>query len=161
MKATQDNAVWVSNNYKQVVHEDNWAKMSARDRVSKTPLVIEDASTTQATVLKPYDRPNSSTTYVLYNPTDGEVEHTVSATNTSATFTRQGDYINGQVAFSDLKEDRFYTLRVKRNSDNEVLYKDKLFVTNQTLDQINGDMYSINEGEYVEQQTSNNDYIVL
>lgn len=83
------------------------------------------------------------------------------ATNTSATFTRQGDYINGQVAFSDLKEDRFYTLRVKRNSDNEVLYKDKLFVTNQTLDQINGDMYSINEGEYVEQQTSNNDYIVL
>jgi hypothetical protein len=83
------------------------------------------------------------------------------ATNTFATFTRQGDYINGQVAFSDLKEDRFYTLRVKRNSDNEVLYKDKLFVTNQTLDQINGDMYSINEGEYVEQQTSNNDYIVL
>tara|TARA_R100001163_G_scaffold11614_1_gene10591 strand:- start:2802 stop:3164 length:363 start_codon:yes stop_codon:yes gene_type:complete len=83
------------------------------------------------------------------------------ATNTSSTFTRQGDYIKGVVAFSNLKEDRFYTLRVKRDSDNEVLYKDKLFVTNQTIDQVNGDLYSINNGEYVEQQTSNNDYIVL
>ena len=82
-------------------------------------------------------------------------------TNTSATFTREGDYIKGVVAFSDLKEDRFYTLRVKRDSDNEVLYKDKLFVTNQTIDQVNGNLYSINNGEYIEQETSSNDYIVL
>ncbi len=64
-------------------------------------------------------------------------------------------------AINQLKEDRFYTLRFKRNSDSEVLYKDKLFVTNQTISQVNGNLYSINNGEYVEQQTSNNDYIVL
>lgn len=85
----------------------------------------------------------------------------INATSTSESFIRQGDYIQGVVAFSDLKEDRFYTLRFKRNSDNEVLYKDKLFVTNQTISQVNGNLYSINNGEYVEQQTSNNDYIVL
>lgn len=83
------------------------------------------------------------------------------ATNTSATFTREGDYIKGEVSFSNLKEDRFYTLRIKRNSDNQVLYKDKLFVTDQTLDQVNNDLYSINEGQYVEQETSTNDYIIL
>lgn len=83
------------------------------------------------------------------------------ATNTSATFTREGDYIKGEVSFSNLKEDRFYTLRFVRNSDSEVLYKDKLFVTNQTIEQVNGDLYSINNGEYIEQETSNNDYIVL
>lgn len=83
------------------------------------------------------------------------------ATNTSATFTREGDFIKGEVSFSNLKEDRFYTLRFVRNSDSEVLYKDKLFVTNQTIEQVNGDLYSINDGEYIEQETSNNDYIVL
>lgn len=83
------------------------------------------------------------------------------ATNTSATFTREGDFIKGEVSFSNLKEDRFYTLRFVRNSDSEVLYKDKLFVTNQTIEQVNGDLYSINNGEYIEQETSNNDYIVL
>lgn len=83
------------------------------------------------------------------------------ATNTSATFTREGDFIKGEVSFSNLKEDRFYTLRFVRDSDSEVLYKDKLFVTNQTIEQVNGDLYSINNGEYIEQETSNNDYIVL
>lgn len=83
------------------------------------------------------------------------------ATNTSSTFTREGDFIKGEVSFSNLKEDRFYTLRFVRNSDSEVLYKDKLFVTNQTIEQVNGDLYSINNGEYIEQETSNNDYIVL
>lgn len=85
MKATQDNAVWISNSYQQGSTEDNWAKLGARYRVSKQPLVIQDASTTQATVHTPYDTPSSSATYVLYNSTDGEVTKTVTVVNNAAT----------------------------------------------------------------------------
>jgi len=83
------------------------------------------------------------------------------ATNTATTLTRVGDYIKAVLRYSNLKEDRYYTVRVKRTTDDEILYKDKLFVTNQTIDQVNNDMYSINEDEYTEQETSSNDYIVI
>lgn len=83
------------------------------------------------------------------------------AISTSQVFTRVGDLIRGDLSYSNLKEDRFYTVRVKRTTDDQILYKDKLFVTNQTIDQVNNDMYSINKDEYVEQETSTNDYIVI
>tara|TARA_A200000159_G_scaffold45545_1_gene41784 strand:- start:2833 stop:3192 length:360 start_codon:yes stop_codon:yes gene_type:complete len=78
----------------------------------------------------------------------------------SETYTRQGDYLKAVVAYTGLKEDRFYTLRATKTS-GDVVYKDKVFVTNQTIDQVNNEAYTINEDEYVEQATSNNDYIVL
>ena len=101
-----------------------------------------------------------------YHTTDLEVVLTDDitlndATNTSSVFTREGDYIKAEIAYSNLKEDRFYTLRVKLTTNNQIIYKDKMFVTNQTIDQVNGDLYSINNGEYVEQETSSNDYIVI
>lgn len=102
----------------------------------------------------------------IYDTTNVEVVLTdditlVDATNTAATFTRTGDYIKAELAYSNLKEDRFYTVRVKRTTDNAILYKDKLFVTNQVIDQVNNNMYSINKDEYIEKETSSNDYIVI
>lgn len=81
-------------------------------------------------------------------------------TPTESTFTRVGDYLKSNVAYSSLKQDRFYTFTIEK-STGSVIYKDKVFVTNQTLDQVNNDLYTINENEYVEQETSNNDYIVV
>lgn len=85
MKATQDNAVWVSNDYQQGSSEDNWAVAQATVRVPKAPLMIESATTTSATVHAPYGSPGTTEEYVLYNPTDGEVTHTVSLSNNVAT----------------------------------------------------------------------------
>lgn len=81
-------------------------------------------------------------------------------TPTESTYTRVGDYLRSEIAYSDLKEDRFYTFTIEKTT-GDVIYKDKAFVTNQTLDQVNNDLYTINENEYVEQETSNNDYIVI
>lgn len=53
----------------------------------------------------------------------------------------------------NLKEDRFYTLKVLNGTD--VIYKDRIFCTNQTVS-----TYSINNGEYVENST-NNDFIII
>lgn len=75
-------------------------------------------------------------------------------------FQRNGDFIRANISFEDLKEDRFYTLRIEKENVG-VIYKDKVFVTNQTIEQVEGDTYSINKDEYVEQDTSDNDYIVI
>ena len=53
----------------------------------------------------------------------------------------------------DLKEYNFYTIKVLNGTD-EVFYG-KIYCTNQTLSNL-----SINNGEYVEQE-SNNEYIIL
>lgn len=79
---------------------------------------------------------------------------------TNENFTRVGDYLKGELEFANLKQDRFYTLTLEK-STGDVIYKDKVFVTDQTLDQRDNDMYSINENEYVKNETDNNDYIVL
>jgi len=52
-----------------------------------------------------------------------------------------------------LTEDRFYTLTIKNGST--VIYKDKIFCTNQTVSD-----YTINNGVYTE-QSSDNDYIIV
>ena len=52
-----------------------------------------------------------------------------------------------------LVEDTFYTLTIKKSGS--VIYKDKIFCTNQTVTN-----YSVNNNEYDEQETTN-EFIVL
>jgi len=52
-----------------------------------------------------------------------------------------------------LVEDTFYTLTIKKSGN--VIYKDKIFCTNQTVTN-----YSVNNNEYEPQETTN-DFIVL
>ncbi len=80
----------------------------------------------------------------------------------SETFTREGDYIKCEIQFgagsAELINNRFYTLNLRNNVDKSV-YKDKLICTddyNSTTQD-----WDINEGEYTEHQTPNNDYIVI
>ena len=82
-------------------------------------------------------------------------------TPSASTVTQVGDFINYVFEVSNLKEARFYTLRVKRTSDDAVVYKDKVFVTDQGIDQSAKEKYTINKDEYVEKSTSDNDYIVI
>lgn len=44
--------------------------------------------------------------------------------------------------------------------DNNLIYRDKMFCTDQTVDQSNNEYYDINKGVYI-QRESNNDYIIL
>lgn len=114
-------------------------------------------TTTDAQVIKviPREYATSDISAKLTDDITGNV-----LTPTESTFTRVGDYLKSDVAYSSLKEDRFYTFTIEK-STGSVIYKDKVFVTNQTLDQVNNDLYTINENKYVEQETSNNDYIVV
>jgi hypothetical protein len=71
-----------------------------------------------------------------------------------------GNYIIIQDIFA-LVEGHFYDLTIKNTSDsNAIIYKDRIFATNQTIDQPTNQYYSINKDQYIE-HSSENDYIVL
>jgi hypothetical protein len=44
---------------------------------------------------------------------------------------------------------------------NTVIYKDRVFCTDQTVNQTNNDYYSVNSGEYTTENSYDNDYIIL
>jgi hypothetical protein len=58
-----------------------------------------------------------------------------------------------------LIEGRFYDLTIV--SSGEVIYKDKVFCTDQTVDQDTNNYYSVNDGVYTTENTYDNDYIII
>ena len=67
----------------------------------------------------------------------------------AAAFTKE---VNG-VTVSIFDEDTFYILTIKKSGG--VIYKDKIFCTNQTISS-----YTVNKNEYTQKETTN-DFIVL
>tara|TARA_R100000278_G_scaffold84697_1_gene64792 strand:+ start:1329 stop:1676 length:348 start_codon:yes stop_codon:yes gene_type:complete len=82
--------------------------------------------------------------------------------NTSVSYTvtptKTGDYMVLDQAFA-LKEGRYYDLEVKEGSD--VIYKDKIFCTDQTVQQSTNNYYTINSGTYTTDTTYDNELILL
>ena len=60
----------------------------------------------------------------------------------------------------DLIEGRYYDMRVSNTSET-VIFRDKIFCTDQTIDQMNDDYYDMNLGVYKQNQSGNNDYIIF
>ena len=105
-------------------------------------IILKPISTDQT--LKFIGRENVCDSIVLRDEQDN-TEVTI-----NASFSVVGYYLSADIIF-DLKEDRFYNLTAYNGSN--VIYKDKIFCTNQTN-------YSIHNGDYT-QHSSNNDYITL
>ena len=59
----------------------------------------------------------------------------------------------------NLVEGRYYDLTIKEG--NNVLYKDKIFCTDQTIDQQTNSYYTINDNVYTTENTYDNDYIII
>lgn len=64
----------------------------------------------------------------------------------------------------NLVEGHFYDFKVYLGIENltdlDIIYKGKIFCTDQNINQSINDLYTVNKNEYVS-QSSNNDYIVL
>ena len=78
--------------------------------------------------------------------------------------TNTGDFTKISLDIAGLKEGRFYSLTImdqKSNGDKYTVYKDRVFVTAQEIDQVEDKTYDINKDVYQEQETSDNDYIVI
>ena len=87
------------------------------------------------------------------------------STNTSTTYSSiststDKNYLVIAKALSPvLVESRFYDMTVKEGAN--IIYKDKIFCTNQTVDQANNDYYTMNSGEYTTEDSYDNDYIII
>lgn len=84
-------------------------------------------------------------------------DSTNEVTTASVNTVIEKDYLNITYAFN-LKEGRYYDLTLLNG--NEVIYLDKIFCTDQTINQDTNSYYSVNKDEYVS-KSGNNDYIVL
>tara|TARA_R110001592_G_scaffold77410_1_gene233026 strand:- start:152 stop:499 length:348 start_codon:yes stop_codon:yes gene_type:complete len=82
----------------------------------------------------------------------------VSISRNPTAFT-DGNYMAFTGSFGTLTEADFYTLEIK--SGTVVIYKDRVFCTDQTVNQVNNDYYSVNDGVYNTEDSFDNDYIIL
>jgi hypothetical protein len=86
-------------------------------------------------------REMNASTIVLRNETTNEIS------TIQATFSLDSYYLTTTTVF-DLKEFTFYNLTILDGAD--VVYKDKIFCTNQVLED-----YTVNQNQYVQNDTNN------
>ncbi len=108
------------------------------------------------------DSTNEITTYSLdsmeWENTD-EVWNAVDLNwNDAGGYFEENGYLVIQNEYS-LEEGRFYDLTIKEGE--EVIYKDKIFCTDQAIDQESNDYYSVNENVYTTEDSYDNDYIII
>jgi len=82
----------------------------------------------------------------------------VSITRNPTAFT-DGNYMTFTGSFGTLTEADFYTLQIKSGTD--VIYKDKVFCTDQEINQTANDYYSINKNQFVSDDSASNEYIII
>lgn len=94
---------------------------------------------------------------------DLTIKLTSESTNTpitiNSTSTIDGNYLQFDAVFGTLTEGDFYNLEV--SNANQIIYKDKVFCTDQTINQTNNDYYSINKNEFTSEDSYDNEYIII
>ena len=119
--------------------------------------------------LKVIPRLFNSVNNIVVRDNSTNKSYTYTNINTSFSVNNYMSIINQGSGYVDsssntiLKEGRFYDLSVF-GSSSKLLYKDKIFVTNQTINQANNNYYDINSGEYTtdsQAAMNDNDYIII
>ncbi len=127
--------------------------------------------TTSATgqTLKVIPRLFNSVNNIVVRDNSTNKSYTYTNINTSFSVNNYMSIINQGSGYVDsdsntiLKEGRFYDLTVY-GANTTLLYKDKIFVTTQTINQANNDYYDINNSEYTtdsQAAMNDNDYIII
>ena len=87
------------------------------------------------------------------------------STNVTVTYnitgvTTSGNYRTFQNTFSPvLVSNHFYDMTLSSGTD--VIFKDRIFCTDQTINQVDNDYYNLNEGQFTTDDSYNNEYIVV
>ena len=91
------------------------------------------------------------------------------STNTSTTYssistsTDKNYLVIAQALSPVLVEGRFYDMTIQETTGPKptIIYKDKIFCSQQLINQENGNYYSVNFNEYTTEDSYDNDYIVI
>ena len=85
----------------------------------------------------------------------------VNKTYTGLTQTISVNHLQVPITFSPvLTEGRYYDLTLKKPNGN-IIYKDKIFCTDQTINQAADQDYTVNKNEYTSDASYDNDFIIL
>ncbi len=110
----------------------------------------------------------NKTFYVIprkYDTGDITVRLRNETTNTSieiiSTPIVEGNYLKFDAVLGTLVENNFYTMELIASNGGDIIYKDKVFCTNQTIDQSNNNYFDINKNEYTTEDSYNNDYVII
>ena len=82
-----------------------------------------------------------------------EAQNKVIATDVDATFAEL-DYYYHNSNTQELIENQYYTITITNTTDNAIIFKDKMYCSDQTLSD-----YEISNGVYIEQSTGDNQFI--
>ena len=86
-------------------------------------------------------------------------ESTNKTITVDATSVIDGNYISFDAVFGTLTESDFYILDVIYS--NNIIYKDKIFCTDQAINQSNDEYYSVNKDQYISEESSDNEFIII
>lgn len=118
-------------------------------------MVIATTSATAQTFLV-IPRDYSLTTFIM-TIRDDSTNVSVNYTITGASVL--GNYVTFQNTFSPLLvKNHFYDFSL--TSGTNIIFKDRIFCTDQTINQVTNDYYKLNEGEFTTDNSFNNEYIV-
>lgn len=92
--------------------------------------------------------PRSFTSGNTYNVTIVNEQTNTEIYNQDVDTITENLYYNRLNAIFNVKQDNFYIVTVKSGSD--VIFKDKIFCTNQTISD-----FTVNDSQYTEQETTN------
>ena len=116
-------------------------------------IILTTSATAQSLSVIPRSYVSTFTLSIRDDSTN--VEKTYSITSA----VNSGNYLNFNNIFDPiLVENHFYDLKLISNG--EVIYKDRIFCTDQDIDQLNSDYYNLNSNEYLDYNGYDNTYLV-
>jgi hypothetical protein len=83
------------------------------------------------------------------------------------TVARDENYMNVYVYLDSLVEGDFYRLEILNTSSgstipqNTIIYKDRVFCTDQDINQNENEYYSVNKDRYISEESSDNEFIII
>ena len=81
--------------------------------------------------------------------------------NYSITASTVDDDLVFNVTFSPVLAEGLYYDMTLKNSSSKIIYKDKIFCTDQTINQTNNNYYTVNSGVYTTENSYDDDYITV
>jgi hypothetical protein len=118
-------------------------------------MIILTTSASQTFPIIPIQQVDLSGNSIALEFTNETTKEVITKTATTRTSTNDIYYL-GSTDLSFLKENVFYVLKAYFNVSGVVIYKDRVFVTNQPQSS-----YSINNGQYTTPNIDNNSYITI
>lgn len=77
----------------------------------------------------------------------------------SVTTATDGDFLDVPATLS-LVEGRYYQITLKK-TDGTIIYRDKIFCTDQSVDQTQDEAYSVNDSVYTTDTSYDNEFVII